>query len=43
MTRSIDGIGGDRREEGWCGLPEEEASVALEEGSGAENDERMAW
>lgn len=43
MTRSIDGIGGDRREEEWCGLPEEEASVALEEGSGAENDKRMAW
>lgn len=34
MTRSIDGMGGDRRQEGWCGLLEEEASVALEEDSG---------
>lgn len=43
MTRSSDGMGGDRREEGWCGLLEAEASVSLEEDSGAENDEQMGW
>ena len=36
-------MGGDRREKGWCGLLEEEASVALEEDSGAENDEQIGW
>lgn len=33
MTRSSDGMGGDRREEGWCGLLEAEVSVSLEEDS----------